>query len=155
MLKISRDSEVNIINILIDHDVITGLDLVKIKKASADTKKNQIETLFDLELTNEQQILDILIKEQSLETVDLSTLVPDEEVKKILPSNYINMNFIAPFKIEGDTLHIAISDSSKLSLMRNLKTITKKNIELRRRCQSFYRKWYELGFDNQSRFLPG
>ena len=129
MLKISRDSEVNIINILIDHDVITGLDLVKIKKASADTKKNQIETLFDLELTNEQQILDILIKEQSLETVDLSTLVPDEEVKKILPSNYINMNFIAPFKIEGDTLHIAISDSSKLSLMRNLKTITKKNIE--------------------------
>ena len=130
MLKISRDSEVNIINILIDHDVITGLDLVKIKKASADTNKTQIETLFDLELTNQQQILDILIKEQSLETVDLSTLVPDEEVKKILPSNYINMNFIAPFKIEGDTLHIAISDSSKLSLMRNLKTITKKNIEL-------------------------
>ena len=62
MLKISRDSEVNIINILIDHDVITGLDLVKIKKASADTNKTQIETLFDLELTNEQQILDILIK---------------------------------------------------------------------------------------------
>ena len=40
------------------------------------------------------------------------------------------MNFIAPFKVEGKTLHIAISDSSKLSLMRNLKTITKKNIEL-------------------------
>ena len=41
----------------------------------------------------------------------------------MLPSNYINMNFIAPFKIEGDILHIAIPDSSKLSLMRNLKTI--------------------------------
>ena len=40
------------------------------------------------------------------------------------------MNFIAPFKIDGNTLHIAISDSSKLSLMRNLKTITKKEIEL-------------------------
>ena len=40
------------------------------------------------------------------------------------------MNFIAPFKVEGKTLHIAISDSSKLSLMRNLKTITKKDIEL-------------------------
>ncbi len=33
MLKISRDSEVNIINTLIAHDVITRLDLVKIKKA--------------------------------------------------------------------------------------------------------------------------
>ena len=40
------------------------------------------------------------------------------------------MNFVAPFKVEGKTLHIAIPDSSKLSLMRNLKTITKKNIEL-------------------------
>ena len=40
------------------------------------------------------------------------------------------MNFIAPFKIDEGTLHIAISDSSKLSLMRNLKTITKKDIEL-------------------------
>ena len=48
----------------------------------------------------------------------------------MLPSNYINMNFIAPFKIEEGVLHIAISDSSKLSLMRNLKTITKKVIEL-------------------------
>ena len=40
------------------------------------------------------------------------------------------MNFVAPFKVDGNTLHIAISDSSKLGLMRNLKAITKKNIEL-------------------------
>ena len=29
------------------------------------------------------------------------------------------MNFIAPFKIEGNVLHIAIPDSSKLSLILN------------------------------------
>jgi len=40
------------------------------------------------------------------------------------------MNFVAPFKIDGKTLHMAIPDSSKLGLMRNLKAITKKNIEL-------------------------
>ena len=40
------------------------------------------------------------------------------------------MNFVAPFKVEGKNLHIAITDSSKLGLMRNLKAITKKNIEL-------------------------
>ena len=40
------------------------------------------------------------------------------------------MNFVAPFKVDGKDLHIAISDSSKLGLMRNLKAITKKNIEL-------------------------
>ena len=130
MLNISRESEVNIVNTLIDHDVISGTDLIKIKKASNDGEKSQIETIFELELANEQQILDILIKEQALEVADLSTESPTEELKKILPSNYITMNFIAPFRIDGNTLHIAISDSSKLSLMRNLKTITKKEIEL-------------------------
>ena len=82
MLKISRDSEINIINILIDNDIITGIDLIKIKKASVDTNKSQIDTLFELELANEQQILDILIKEQGLETVELSSISPSEEVKK-------------------------------------------------------------------------
>ena len=132
MLKISRESEVNLINILIDKDVISGKDLPNIKKLSNEGKKSQLDAVFELELTDEDKILDLLVKDQSLEIVDLSGTEPSKELQKILPANYINMNFIAPFKIaaDGKTLHIAISDISKLSLMRNLKTITKKNIEL-------------------------
>ena len=130
MLKISRDSEINLINILIDQDIISGADLGKIKQASQDGNKSQIDAIFELELTDENKILDLLVKEQNLEIIDLSTHLVSDEIRAVLPSNYINMNFIAPFKIEGDILHIAIPDSSKLSLMRNLKTITKKNIEL-------------------------
>ena len=74
--------------------------------------------------------MDLLVHDQSLDVVDLSTIQVTEDLKAVLPSNYINMNFVAPFKMEGKTLHIAISDSSKLGLMRNLKAITKKNIEL-------------------------
>ena len=33
MLKSSRESEINLINILIDQDIISGKDLVDIKKA--------------------------------------------------------------------------------------------------------------------------
>ena len=40
------------------------------------------------------------------------------------------MNFVAPFKVDGKTLHIAIPDSSKLGLMRNLKAITKKKYRI-------------------------
>jgi type IV pilus assembly protein PilB len=132
MLKISRESEVNLINILIDKDVISGKDLPNIKKLSNEGKKSQLDAVFELKLTDEDKILDLLVKDQSLEIVDLSGIEPSKELQKILPANYINMNFIAPFKIaaDGKTLHIAISDISKLSLMRNLKTITKKNIEL-------------------------
>ena len=130
MLKISRDSEVNLINILIDQDVISGADLGKIKQASSDGNKSQIDAIFELNLTDENKILNLLVKEQNLEVADLTQHTVTEEIRAVLPSNYININFIAPFKLDENTLHIAIPDSSKLSLMRNLKTITKKNIEL-------------------------
>ena len=130
MLKISRDSEVNLINILIDQDVISGADLGKIKQASSNGNKSQIDAIFELNLTDENKILDLLVKEQNLEVADLTQHTVTEEIRAVLPSNYININFIAPFKLDETTLHIAIPDSSKLSLMRNLKTITKKNIEL-------------------------
>ena len=130
MINISRESEINLINILIDQDIISGKDLAEIKKVSSDGNKSQLDAVFELNLTNEQKILDLLVHDQSLDVVDLSTVEATEELKAVLPSNYINMNFIAPFKIEGKVLHIAISDISKLSLMRNLRTITKMDIEL-------------------------
>ena len=130
MLKISRESEINLINLLIDQDIISGKDLANIKKASSEGEKSQIDAVFELNLTDEETILNLLVKEQSLAVADLTNVEVSDEIKSVLPSNYINMNFIAPFKIEGNVLHIAISDSSKLSLMRNLKTITKKDIEL-------------------------
>ncbi len=130
MLKISRESEINIINMLIDQDIISGKDLLNIKKISKEGNKSQIDAVFELKLASEDRILEVLVKEQNLETVDLSQIPISDDIKSVLPTNYINMNFVAPFKVEGKTLHIAIPDSSKLSLMRNLKTITKKNIEL-------------------------
>ena len=130
MLKISRESEINLINVLIDHDIISGKDLPNIKKVSTEGNKSQIDAVFELKLCDENKILDVLVKEQSLDIIDLSKVEVTDEIKSVLPSNYININFVAPFKVDGKSLHIAISDSSKLGLMRNLKAITKKNIEL-------------------------
>jgi type IV pilus assembly protein PilB len=130
MIDISRESEINLINILIDQDIISGKDLLDIKKASANGEKSQLDAVFELKITDEDKILDLLVKEQSLQIANLKDEAITPELRAILPSNYIRMNFIAPFKLDGNTLHIAISDSSKLSLMRNLKTITKKEIEL-------------------------
>ena len=130
MLKISRESEINLVNVLIDNDIISGKDLINIKKVSSESNKSQIDAIFELKLTDEKKIIDLLIKEQNLETVDLKKVEVTDDIKTVLPSNYIKVNFVAPFKIDGKTLHIAISDSSKLGLMRNLKAITKKNIEL-------------------------
>ena len=111
MINISRESEINLINILIDQDIISGKDLVEIKKVSSDGNKSQLDAVFELNLTDEQKILDLLVHDQSLDVIDLTGITITDELKSVLPSNYINMNFIAPFKIEGKVLHIAISVS--------------------------------------------
>ena len=48
MINISRKSEINLINLLIDQDIISGADLGKIKQASQDGNKSQIDAIFEL-----------------------------------------------------------------------------------------------------------
>ena len=100
MIKISRESEVNLINVLIDRDVISGKDLPNIKKASHEGEKTQLEAVFDLKLTDEDKILDLLVKDQNLDVIDLRSVEVTDELKSILPSNYINMNFIHMFNFQ-------------------------------------------------------
>ena len=87
MLKISRESEINLVNVLIDNDIISGKDLINIKKISTESNKSQIDAIFELKLTDEKKIIDLLIKEQNLETVDLKKVEITDEVKTVLPSN--------------------------------------------------------------------
>ena len=51
MLKISRESEINLVNVLIDNDIISGKDLINIKKVSSESNKSQIDAIFELKLT--------------------------------------------------------------------------------------------------------
>ena len=57
MIDISRESEINLINILIDQDIISGKDLAEIKKVSSDGNKSQLDAVFELKLTDEQKII--------------------------------------------------------------------------------------------------
>ena len=41
MLKISRESEINLVNVLIDNDIISGKDLINIKKVSTEVTSHK------------------------------------------------------------------------------------------------------------------
>ena len=84
MLKISRESEINLVNVLIDNDIISGKDLINIKKVSSENNKSQIESIFELKLTDEQKIINLLIKEQNLETIDLKKVEITDEIKNCI-----------------------------------------------------------------------
>ena len=129
-IHLDASSEQNILNMLMDQSAISTDQMNKIKSMSKEVGKSKLETAFELNLTNENKILSILSKAYSLDVVDLKKHVVTDKLKKIVPIDYIRNNTLVPFEIHGEILKIAIPDGSKLSLMKNLKTMTKMEPEL-------------------------
>ncbi len=132
MPKINLDpqSEQSILNMLLDHSVLNDSSVSKIVNTSQEIGKTKIETAIELKLTDEQKILKLLSSSYSLDIVDLNEKKIDEKIKKILDLRFVEDNQVVPFEISGSTLKIAIPDGSKLSLMKNLKTMTQMEPEL-------------------------
>ena len=130
MLRLDDNSEQNILNMLMDQSVITSEQMQQITTMSKEVGKSKLETAFELNLATEKKILKLLSTTYSLPIIDLKTYKIDEKLKKIVDARYIRENSLVPFEISNETLKIAIPDASKLSLMKNLKTITKMDPEL-------------------------
>ena len=129
-IQLDTTSEQNILNMLMDQSVISIDQMSKIKSMSKEIGKSRLETAFELNLTDEKKIIEILSKSYSLDTVDLKKYKINDKLKKIVPLDYIRSNTLVPFEISNGILKIAIPDASKLSLMKNLKTMTKMDPEL-------------------------
>ena len=127
---LDASSEQNILNMLMDQSAISVDQMNKIKSMSKEVGKSKLETAFELNLTDEKKILSILAKAYSLDTVDLKKYVATDKLKRVVPIDYIKNNTLVPFEMHNGVLKIAIPDGSKLSLMKNLKTITKMEPEL-------------------------
>ncbi len=128
--RLDTTSEQNILNMLMDNSIITSDQMSKINLTSNEIGKSKLETAFELNLTNENQILKILSSNYSLPIIDLQKYKIDQKIKKIIDTRYIVDHSLVPFEISDETLKIAIADGSKLSLMKNLKTMTKMEPEL-------------------------
>ena len=124
MIKIDQTSEQNILNMLMEHSLVDFNQIKKITQISKESGKSRLEIAFDLNLADEQKILKLLSSSYSLPIIDLKDHSLSDDIKKIIPINYIQTNSLVPFEISGKNIKIAIADASKLSLLKNLKTIT-------------------------------
>ena len=113
-----------------DSSLISAEQMTKINTTSKEIGKTKLETAIELNFTDEEKIKKTLSTNYSLEEVSLDKKVIDPKIKKIIDLRYIEDNWLVPFEIGQGVLKIAIADSSKLGLMKNLKTITKMEPEL-------------------------
>ena len=128
--KLDTTSEQNILNMLMDSSSISNEQMTKINNTSAEIGKTKLETAFELNLADEDKILQVLSANYSLPIIDLKKTVIDPKIKKVIDIRYIEDNSLVPFEMGNGVLKIAIADASKLSLMKNLKTMTKMEPEL-------------------------
>ena len=128
--KLDSTSEQNILNMLMESSDISSEQMSKINLTSKEIGKSKLETAFELNFADEEKILKVLSTNYSLPVVDLKKTVIDPKIKKIIDARYIMDNSLVPFEMSNGVLKIAIADASKLSLMKNLKTMTKMEPEL-------------------------
>jgi len=129
-IKIDLNSQQNILNMLMDSSHISAEQMTKINTTSKEIGKTKLETAIELNFIDEEKIKRTLSTNYSLEEVSLDKKVIDPKIKKIIDLRYIEDNWLVPFEIGQGVLKIAIADSSKLGLMKNLKTMTKMEPEL-------------------------
>ena len=82
--KVDSASEQNILNMLMENSIIQTKDVTNINKTSTEIGKSRLETLYELNLSNEEQILKIFSHVYSLPVVDLEDYKIDENIKNIV-----------------------------------------------------------------------
>ena len=130
MIKLDESSEINILNMLVDYKAITSQQFKQIETLSAEGGKSKLSTAFELNLTSAEKILKILSESYSLPTIELKKIVITDQIRKIAALRYLKENTIVPFEITGDIVKLAITDASKLGLIKNIKNLTQLNPEL-------------------------
>ena len=129
-IRLDSASQQNILNMLMENSILSADQMSKINSTSVEIGKSKLETIFELNLSDEDEILKILSTSYSLPIVDLADYKIDEKIKKIIDLRFAEDNGLVPFAIVDGALKIAIADASKFGLMKNLKTMTNLEPEL-------------------------
>src|SRR5210317_369420 len=130
MHRLDQKSEQNIINMLLDQQQLNNEQVNQINTISNEAGKSKLDIAFQLNFTSEEKILNLLSNTYSLPIVKLEEYPVSPELEKLIDIRFLKENTIVPFEIVNGTIKIAIPDASKLSLIKNLETLTKKTPEL-------------------------
>jgi type IV pilus assembly protein PilB len=130
MLKLNDTSEQSILNMLVEHKSITSKQLKQIETLSNEGGKTKLETSFELNITNPDKILTVLADSYSLPKIELKKIVITDKIKQLAALRYLRENIIVPFEFTSEVIKVAIPDSSKLGLIKNIKNITQLEPEL-------------------------
>ncbi len=130
MIRLDTTSEQSIINMLREHNALNGQQIKQIESLSKESGKSQIETAFELNITNDTKVAQLLSESFSIPMAKLDEIKISEEIKKYTEIRFLKENYIIPFEVDNKSIKVAIADASKFSLIKNIQSLTKLEPEL-------------------------
>ena len=130
MIRLDNTSEQSIITMLRDNNVLQPDQVKQIETLSKESGKSQLETAFELNITNDIKIAKLLSESFSIPLANLEQVKITKELKKYAELRYLKDNTIVPFAVDNGIIKVAIPDASKLSLLKNIQSLTKLEPEL-------------------------
>ena len=130
MIRLDSTSEQSIINMLREHNALSIQQIKQIENLSKESGKSQIETAFELNITNESKVAELLSESFSIPLIKLDDVKVDNNLKKFTEIRFLKENFIIPFEVDTKIIKVAIADASKFGLIKNIESLTKLQPEL-------------------------
>ena len=130
MIRLDYTSEKSIINMLKDHDALSTQQIKQIETLSQESGKSQIETAFELNITNDTKVAELLSDSFSIPLVNLNEIKISDNLKKYTEIRFLKENYIIPFEVDTKSIKVAIADASKFSLIKNIQSLTNLQPEL-------------------------
>ena len=130
MIRLDTTSEQSILNMLREHNALNGQQIKQIESLSKESGKSQIETAFELNITNDTKVAELLSESFSIPLIKLDDVKVDNNLKKFTEIRFLKENLIIPFEVDAKTIKVAIADASKFGLIKNIESLTKLQPEL-------------------------
>ena len=130
MIRLDYTSEKSIINMLRDHNALSVQQIKQIETLSQESGKSQIETAFELNITNDTKVAQLLSDSFSIPLVNLNEIKLNNDIKKYTEIRFLKENYIIPFEVDSKSIKVAIADASKFSLIKNIQSLTNLQPEL-------------------------
>ena len=94
MIRLDTTSEQSILNMLTEHNALNGQQIKQIESLSKESGKSQIETAFELNITNDTKVAELLSESFSIPLIKLDDIKVDNNLKKFTEIRFLKENSI-------------------------------------------------------------
>jgi type IV pilus assembly protein PilB len=125
------EAESNVLlGILKEHQLLPAEQLAEAEAESARSGRSAADVLMAMDLLTREQILSIVAQHLGTELISIKDQEITKETLKLIPPGQARSYSAMPIKLEGNTLHIAVSDPLNAGIVEELRFVLNRDIHI-------------------------